>query len=276
MRHVSRETGRDWYNKYKTEGAEGFRRYKLPMPFDFDAADAKIREQRTRCFFDVGIEDEEVGRVEMELVNELLPVTCANFELLCSGKAPSGFKYEGSSFIHRVVRGVSFMGGWMDTPGRSHSAFKNQRYFADEGFFIPHATEGIISMANAGVDTNASQFYITLEPCPHMDGRTVAFGRISKGFDVIKRVIQDVYTRKGRPVKKINILRAGVLNENHSLIASHQIITNTPPPVRHEELPPEDDDDDLASSSEGTEKDPPGLSSLEQDKATTASTPPST
>ena len=90
---------------------------------------------------------------QVELLDELLPRTCENFRLLCSGAAPSGAQYAGGALVREVVKGVGLLGGVVDAPGGSRSAFA-ERHFADEGFFVPHAEPGLLTMANAGVDTN--------------------------------------------------------------------------------------------------------------------------
>ena len=75
-----------------------------------------------------------------------------------------------------------------DAPGGSRSAFADRPLFADEGFFVPHAEPGLLTMASAGVDGNGSQFYVTVEPAPHLDGRCVAFGRVVEGLYVFGKV----------------------------------------------------------------------------------------
>lgn len=204
--------GRGWWQKYQREGPEGFVRYKAPTPFNFEEADADTIAQRSRCFFEITVDDQEAGRIEFELVDELLPVTCTNFKLLCSGLAPSGFSYVGSKFARHIIKDVAILGGDVDFPGGSHSGFRGSRYFGDEGFFIPHSAGGIISMANAGVDTNGSQFYVTLDNAPHMDGRCVAFGRVVSGFDFITSINANVFCRKGKPVQSILIADCGVIH----------------------------------------------------------------
>ena len=131
--------------------------------------------------------------------------------MLCGGDAPSGHGYAGASLARKVVKGVGLLGGAVDAPGKSHSAFAGRRVFADEGFFVPHAEAGLLTMANAGVDTNGSQFYVTVAPAPHLDGRCVAFGRVVEGADVIGKLNDTLYTQRGVPVEAVTIAAAGVL-----------------------------------------------------------------
>lgn len=215
IRRFKGSSGRGWWLKYQTEGPAGFMRSKPPPAFDFDAAESEVKAKRSLCYFSLTVDGKAAGRVEFELVDELLPVTCANFKLLCSNKAPSGFGYRGSLFARRIVKDVGFLGGNVETAGGSHSAF-GSRYFGDEGFFIPHGEPGILSMANAGVNTNGSQFYVTLNSAPHMDGRCVAFGRVVDGFDTLTKIREDVFTQKMKPVQTVLIEDCGVLRHTPS------------------------------------------------------------
>ena len=203
---------RGWYEKYRREGPEGFRVGTAPAPFDFDAAPAEVAAARSRCFFDVAVDGEAAGRIELELLDELLPETCENFRLLCGDGAPSGFGYAGANLARRVVKGVGLLGGVVDAPGGSHSAFAGRRVFADEGFFVPHAEPGLLTMASAGVDGNGSQFYVTVEPAPHLDGRCVAFGRLVEGLDVVRHLHDSLYTQRGVPVEKVVVEECGVVD----------------------------------------------------------------
>mmetsp|Transcript_19964 Transcript_19964/g.62800 ORF Transcript_19964/g.62800 Transcript_19964/m.62800 type:complete len:232 (-) Transcript_19964:61-756(-) len=202
---------RGWWHKYQREGPSGFVRAEAPRAFDFEAGDAATKAARSRCYFALRVDEQEIGRVEFELVDELLPMTCGNFRLLCSGRAPSGFSYRNSKFARRIVKNVAVVGGNVEAPGGSHSAFEESRYFPDEGFFIPHAGPGILSMANCGVDTNGSQFYVTLDAAPHMDGRCVAFGRVVAGLDHIAKINETVFCQKGKPVQSVLIADCGLL-----------------------------------------------------------------
>ena len=155
---------------------------------------------------------QRAGRLVVELLDELLPETSENFRLLCSGDAPSGASYVESTFARRVVKGVGLLGGALpDAPGGSRSAFADRPLFADEGFFVPHAEPGLLTMASAGVDGNGSQFYVTVEPAPHLDGRCVAFGRLVEGLDVVRHLHDSLYTQRGVPVEKVVVDACGVV-----------------------------------------------------------------
>ena len=82
--------------------------------------------------------------------------------------------------------------------------------FKDENFKILHEKEGLLSMANAGQNTNGSQFFITTVPCPWLDGMHVVFGEVVEGYDVVKK-IEACGTSKGTPTKKVTIVDCGQL-----------------------------------------------------------------
>lgn len=222
--------GRGWWHKYQHEGPAGFVRHAPPPPFDFESADAATQARRSRCYFELSLDGQQAGIVEFELVDELLPETCLNFRLLCSGEAPSGFTYRGADFARHIVKDVAVVGGVVDAPGGSHSAFAGRRHFADEGFFIPHASPGIVSMANAGIDTNGSQFYLTLDKAPHLDGRCVAFGRVVAGLDHVAKINDTVLCQKGKPTKRVRIADCGVLGGSGSGVLGENATPRVPSP----------------------------------------------
>lgn len=128
-----------------------------------------------------------MGDFEIELFVKDTPETVWNFVNLAEGRQPTvkeGPYYNGLIF-HRVIRGFMIQGGCPEGSGRGGPGYR----FADE--FKPglrHASEGILSMANAGPGTNGSQFFITLAPTPHLDGRHTVFGKVVKGMDVVKKI----------------------------------------------------------------------------------------
>lgn len=162
--------------------------------------------QRTCCFLDMAIDGEFVGRVIVQLFDDLLPTTCANFRALCEGWEPppgmapeeaakltAGSAREGKLWyagcpIHRVVRGFVIQTGDLAhaNGGGCHSIYGGA--FPDEGFRVPHSRPGILSMANAGEHTNGSQFFICTNAAPALDGRHVAFGRVVQGMATVHRV----------------------------------------------------------------------------------------
>jgi cyclophilin family peptidyl-prolyl cis-trans isomerase len=133
-----------------------------------------------------------LGNFKVELFEEGAPNTVANFVKL----AEKNF-YKGVIF-HRVIDGFMIQGGDPTGTGRGGPGYQ----FADE--FNPklkHTSEGILSMANAGPNTNGSQFFITLAATPHLDGRHTVFGKVTEGIDVVRQIGKTKVSKPGdRPV----------------------------------------------------------------------------
>lgn len=181
--------GHGWYAKYLKDGPDGFRRTVPPTAFDWEAGDVK----RPRAFFNVAMEDKELGKIEIELAEDVVPKTVSNFKALCEGKGR--YKYADSPF-HKIMKGVAIMGGDVENGDGTggHSAGAN-RFITDENFIIPHSGRGLVSMASVGLDTGASQFYISLGDTAHMNAYCVVFGRVIGGDKVLQE-IEKVWSRE--------------------------------------------------------------------------------
>ncbi|KAI0064855.1 cyclophilin [Artomyces pyxidatus] len=158
-------------------------------------------------FFEITINDQPAGRIVMELYDDVVPKTAKNFRELATGQ--HGFGYQGSSF-HRIIPSFMLQGGDFTrgngTGGKSIYGEK----FADENFQLKHTEAGILSMANAGKNTNGSQFFITTIKTGWLDGAHVVFGKVVEGMDIVK-TIEGYGTQSGTPQAKITISRSGTV-----------------------------------------------------------------
>lgn len=128
-----------------------------------------------------------LGEFEIELFHKECPETVWNFVNLAEGRqktSKEGNFYDGLIF-HRVIRGFMIQGGCPEGSGRGGPGYRFQDEFNSS---LRHSSEGILSMANAGPGTNGSQFFITLAPTPHLDGRHTVFGRVTRGMDIVKKI----------------------------------------------------------------------------------------
>jgi peptidylprolyl isomerase len=173
-----------------------------------------MSKKRTQVFFDISIGGAPKGKITMELFNDIVPKTAENFRALCTGEkgiGKSGKKlhFKGSKF-HRVIPQFMCQGGDFTLgDGRGGESIYGSK-FKDENLFhsIKHTKPGILSMANAGRDTNGSQFFITTTATPHLDGKHVVFGQVTAGLDVVK-AIEGMGSAQGKPRMSIEITNCG-------------------------------------------------------------------
>ncbi|KAK3597530.1 hypothetical protein CHS0354_018127 [Potamilus streckersoni] len=159
-------------------------------------------------FFDVAIGDEKIGRIRIGLFGETAPKTVANFVQLATGE--HGFGYKDSVF-HRVIQDFMIQGGDFSKGDGSGSKSIYGEYFKDENFVLKHYGAGWVSMANAGPDTNGSQFFITVVPTPWLDGHHTVFGKVIEGMKVIRQIEKTPTNSTDWPINLVKIIDCGAV-----------------------------------------------------------------
>ncbi|KAK3096710.1 hypothetical protein FSP39_002602 [Pinctada imbricata] len=166
-----------------------------------------------KVYLDINVGEEYIGRIVIGLFGKIVPKTVLNFKSLAEGsviKDGQPLTYKGSHF-HRVIKGFIIQGGdYTRGDGTGGRSIFEKAQFEDENFQLLHYGPGWVNMANAGKDTNSSQFCIFTTKASWLDGNYVVFGKVLKGMDVVRRV-ESIPTNSERPTQPVKIRDCGSL-----------------------------------------------------------------
>ncbi len=174
-----------------------------------DAANANPEAVTQKCSLEFAADGKSVGKVIVGLYGNTVPKTVENFMAYCSDKP---YKNEAKAMytntvVHRIIPQFMIQAGdFTNGDGTGGKSIFGEK-FKDENFTLKHTGPGVLSMANAGPNTNGSQFFITTAKTDWLDGKHVVFGKVVEGMDVVSKV-ESYGSQSGSTKAKITILKA--------------------------------------------------------------------
>lgn len=172
-----------------------------------------------KVFLDIEIDGNPTGRIVIGLFGEVTPLTAQNFYELCTHE--KGFGYKGSKF-HRVINDFMAQGGDITNGNGTGGRSIYGDSFADENFEVGHNGPGWLSMANAGPNTNSSQFFITFIATPFLNGRHTVFGKVLEGMELLGKIEAVETNRMDCPTTDIVIADCGALEVTEPFLVGEE------------------------------------------------------